>query len=81
MGDFVKFCINDVVQFTENHKWCGCFGVISEMKECDGNIRYLIGVPVPQQGTAYIFSMESDNDFEYVGRPVLVATNGEEENC
>ena len=23
---------NDVIQFTENHKWCGCLGIISEDK-------------------------------------------------
>ena len=22
--------VNDEVQFTENHKWCGCFGIITE---------------------------------------------------
>lgn len=22
----VNFKLDDVVQFTENHKWCGCFG-------------------------------------------------------
>ena len=25
--------IGDVVQFNENHEWCGCFGIIEEIKE------------------------------------------------
>ena len=28
----MRMTVNDVVQFTENHKWCGCFGVITEDK-------------------------------------------------
>ena len=66
-----KYNKNDVVQFTENHKWAASFGIIFEIKDCDGDCRYMIGVPIPQQGTAFIFSMESDNDFEYVGRAIL----------
>ena len=63
---------NDVVQFTENHKWCGCIGIVDKIKQCDDDVRYMIGVPVPMQGTAFIFSMESDHDFEYVGKAVMV---------
>lgn len=60
---------NKVVQFNENHKWCGCLGIISRS---DPDIdRYLIGVPVPQQGTAYIFA--NLNDFEIIGDAVLIA--------
>lgn len=71
--------INDVVQFTEGHKWCGCFGIIEETKEySDGDVRYMVGVPVPQRGTAYIFSMESNNDFEYVGRAILAPRSEDE---
>ena len=80
MSEVGKFQINDVVQFTENHKWCGCFGYIDEVKKCGNDIRYMIGVPMPEQGTAYIFSMESDNDFEYVGDPVLVVAKNAEED-
>ena len=68
-----KFQINNVVQFTENHKWCGCFGFVDEIKECGDDIRYMIGVPIPEQGTAFIFSMESENDFKYIGTPVMVS--------
>ena len=25
---------DDVVQFTENHKWRGCLGIIIEIKNC-----------------------------------------------
>lgn len=50
--------INDVVQFNENHKWRGCFGIITEIKKIHNanlkgeginDTRVMIGVPVPQQ--------------------------------
>lgn len=69
--------INDVIQFTENHKWCGCFGIITEIKPCGEDTRYMVGVPMPQQGTAYIFSMESKHEFEYIGKAVMVAKDDE----
>ena len=47
-----------VVQFNENHKWCGCFGFIEEIKD----ERVMVGVPVPYKGTAYIFCTEKDYD-------------------
>lgn len=73
-----KFQVNDVVQFTENHKWCGCYGTITDIKDCGEDIRYLIGVTVPTNDnepcpTAYIFSMESGNLFEYVGKAIMVS--------
>ena len=74
-----RFHINDVVQFTEEHKWVSCFGIVSEVKDCDGDYRYLVGVPIPQQGTAFIFTMESDNDIEYVGKAVLGEPEEKEE--
>ena len=40
-----------VVQFTEKHKWAGCLGIITEVKESGADVRYMIAVPVPQQGT------------------------------
>ena len=49
-----------VVQFTEKHKWAGCLGIITEVKESGADIRYIIAVPVPCCGTAYIFSRESE---------------------
>ena len=67
-----KFNKNDVVQFNENHEWVGCFGFIDEIKEVGDDIRYMIGVPMPSKGTAYIFSMESRDELEYVGRAVLI---------
>ena len=67
--------INSVVQFNENHKWCGCLGVITEIKNCGDDIRYMVGVPIPQgesTATAYIFVMDSDKSLEYIGEAVLV---------
>ena len=62
---------NDVVQFTENHKWAACLGIINEVEELDDDVKYMIGVPIPEGGTAFIFSMESNEEFEPVGVAVL----------
>lgn len=58
--------INNVVQFNEKHKWCGCLGIV---EECE-NGKIMVGVPVPEKGTAYIFTKESEID--YIGNAVLV---------
>ena len=47
-----------VVQFNESHKWCDSFGFINEIKD----ERIMVGVPIPQQGTAYIFCKRTDFD-------------------
>lgn len=62
----------DVIQFNENHKWCGTLGIIQEVKQCYEGIRYMVGVPMPQQGTAYIFVMDNENVIEYIGQAILV---------
>ena len=70
--------IGDVVQFNENHKWCGSLGIIREMKECksekapNGDIRFMVGVPIPQQGTAFIFVMASEFAIEWIGKAVML---------
>lgn len=69
--EMAKYRVNDVVQFNENHKWIGCLGIIAEVKDCGDDYRYMIGVPIPERGTAYIFSMEKNAEFEYIGRAVL----------
>lgn len=58
--------VNDVVQFTEGHMWCGYLGIIEEVKPG----KYLIGVPLPQQGTAYIF--DDGSGIERIGKAVMV---------
>lgn len=71
--------VGDVVQFNENHEWQGCLGIIREVKDCKENgIRYMIGVPIPQQGTAFIFVMENENAIELIGKAVLVLKNEED---
>ena len=67
---------NDVVQFTENHKWVGCFGFINEDKGYDHPRRYMIGVPMPQQGIAYIF--DDGSNLERIGPAVLIQAESEE---
>ena len=69
---------NDVVQFNENHKWCGSLGIVNEVKQCGDDVRYMIGVPVPKRGIAYIFAMKSDNAIERIGKAVLVDSEVEE---
>lgn len=62
--------VNDVAQFTENHGWCGCLGIIIEDKGEGHPRRYMIGVPVPQAGTTYIF--DDGSGIEYVGKAVII---------
>lgn len=65
-----KLKLNDVVQFNENHKWCGALGIVNEVKELDNDTRYVIGVPIPgakSVGTAYIFVMASEMALERIG--------------
>lgn len=69
---------DDVVQFNENHKWCGCLGIIREVKDCGDDIRYMVGVPIPEKGTAYIFVMESDEAIDYIGTAAMVEAEEEE---
>lgn len=42
--------IGDVVQFNEKHRWTGVLGIVEEINR----ERILVGVPVPEEGTAYI---------------------------
>lgn len=65
--------VNDVIQFNENHKWRGSLGIITEIKDCKENgIRYMVGVPIPQQGTAFIYVMENENAIEYIGKAIMI---------
>jgi hypothetical protein len=66
---------NKAVQFNENHKWCGCFGIVTESRpDID---RYMVGVPIPQQGTAYIFAKLAE--IEVIGDAVLTFKESEDE--
>lgn len=69
--------ISDVVQFNENHKWCGSLGIVREVKIYENETRYMVGVPVPQQGTAFIFVLESENAIEKIGKALLVLKDDE----
>lgn len=73
--------VGDVVQFNERHKWCGSLGIVEEVKDYAEEpmmVRYMVGVPIPQQGTAYIFVMASEMAIEYVGKAVMVPRKEEE---
>lgn len=80
--------VGDVVQFNENHKWRGSLGIITEKKEIHNtelqgedknDIRYMVGVPMPQRGTAYIFVLESEFSIERIGEAVLTQKSSEED--
>lgn len=66
---------NDVVQFNENHSWCGCLGIVEEVKLS----KIMVGVPMPsndgESRIAYIFCKASD--VEVIGKAVL--TIGDDE--
>lgn len=64
--------MQEVVQFNESHKWCGCFGFVEEEKP----ERLMVGVPVPQEGTAYIFCTRDEVD--HIGNTNLVLAKGED---
>lgn len=75
----MEFEVGDVVQFTENHKWCGSLGIVEEIKELESDVRYMVGVPIPERGTAYIFTLGSKEEIEYVGQAVMVPDRGSED--
>ena len=69
--------VNDVVQFTESHKWARCLGIVEEDKGAGHPRRYMIGVPVPMQGTAYIF--DDGSNIERIGAAVLIPGGEQDE--
>lgn len=80
--------IGSVIQFNENHKWCGSLGIITEVKEIHNDklkgegvndTRFMIGVPIPQQGTAFIFVLDSEFAIEYIGEAILTAKKDDSE--
>ena len=75
MAEIQKY---DVVQFNEKHKWCGSLGIVTDVKNVDADTIYLIGVPIPEKGVAYIRVMKSEYVVEYIGRAVLADSEGEE---
>ena len=79
--------IGDVVQFNENHKWQGCLGIINEKKEIHNSelqgegmndIKYMVGVPIPQEGTAFIYVLQSEFAIELIGKAILVPRSSKE---
>ena len=69
----------DVVQFNKSHKWCGCLGIINEVRP-DGV--YKISVPIPnnegESRVSYIFAKKSE--VEYIGKAVMVYVEEEEQD-
>lgn len=76
--------LDDVVQFCENHKWCGCLGIVEEVKPVLNDTgehidRYMIGVPIPEQGTAYIFCKRED--IERIGTAIMISRSRDNNEC
>lgn len=57
----------DVIQFNETHKWTGVLGIVEEINR----ERILVGVPAPEQGTAYIYCKKEN--IERVGEASFIA--------
>lgn len=80
------FEVGDVVQFTENHDWCGCLGIVEEVQPTakagcmHTDYKYMVGVPVPHCGTAYIYTKQSDGDISYIGHAVMMPGDDEAED-
>lgn len=79
----------DVIQFNENHKWCGVLGIIEEVKpihnekvNADGvnDFRYMVAVPVPRKGTSYIYVAGAEHSIELIGRAILVPHSSDDDN-
>ena len=73
----------DVVQFNENHKWCGSLGIVTEVKQIGEDYRVMVGATIPDNqakcSTAYIYSMLKNNEFDYIGKAALVMPEEEDE--
>ena len=69
----------DLVQFTENHKWISSIGIIDKIEKCGSDTKYLIGVPIPEKGTAFIFSLGSKHEFEVVGKSLFILSEENDE--
>lgn len=61
----------DVVQFKENHKWCGNLGIIYNIEEIDDDIKYKVGVATIKQKMKYIYVLKSQNNIEKIGTSYL----------
>ena len=73
--------VNDVVQFNHNHKWAGSLGIVTEVKDYAEEptmIRYMVAVPIPKEGTAFIYVTNDEMAIEYVGKAILTPRNEEE---
>lgn len=82
--------VGTVVQFNENHKWCGSFGYIARIDEVMGDffidsgklqkfMRYQVAVPIPEKGTAYIFVMSIENALDIIGETDLMLRVGDDD--
>lgn len=65
--------VGTVVQFNENHKWCGCLGIVTQAKLLAGGaIKYMVHVPIPPKRMTCIFVLNTDNAIDIIGLAVLM---------
>ena len=62
--------IGDVVQYSENHPWSGCLGIVADRDWHNGNIRYFIGIPVPNRETIYLHAYR--DEFYHIGVAAII---------
>ena len=58
---------NEIVVFSENHKWVGTIGYIEEIKES----KYLIAIPDPTQKVVFIFIKKEDAENDLIPTGVI----------
>lgn len=68
------FEAGDVVQFLEEHAWCGCLGIVDRA----GDTYVQVAVPIPNKGTAYIRT--DPNDLGLIGQAILTEDAEEDDD-
>lgn len=61
----------DVVQFAENHKYCGNLGIIYEITELPNDTVYKVGVSTLKQKIKYIDVLKSEDALKRIGESYL----------
>lgn len=72
----MKVSAGDVIQFNENHPWAGALAVVTDVKPTGDDVKITAGVPMLENnkvaGTTYIFTMQSKNEFDPIGRASMM---------
>ena len=60
-----------VVQFKLKHKFAGCLGIVDLIEQTENDTKYRVLLPIPQEQTAYINVLKSENAIEEIGMSVI----------